>query len=57
MLRVIQNKLSLKKCMNNKSNKYTRLRLKREKKSFLRKKDKSKLQNKKKLRRSKRLIR
>ena len=43
--------------MNNKSNKYTRLRLKREKKSFLRKKDKSKLQSKKKLRRSKRLIR
>jgi hypothetical protein len=57
MSRAILNKLSLKKCMNNKSNKYTRLRLKREKKSFLRKKDKSKLQNKKKLKRSKRLIR
>jgi hypothetical protein len=57
MLRVIQNKLSSKKCMNNKNSKYIRLRLKREKKSFLRKKDKSKLQNKKKLRRSKRLIR
>jgi hypothetical protein len=57
MSRAILNKLSLKKCMNNKSSKYIRLRLKREKKSFLRKKDKSKLQNKKKLKRSKRLIR
>jgi hypothetical protein len=42
--------------MNNKSSKYIRLKLRKEKKSFLRKKDKNKLQNKKKLRRNKKLI-
>lgn len=43
--------------MNNKSSKYIKLRSRKEKKLFFRKKDKNKLQNNKKLRRSKRLIR
>lgn len=43
--------------MNNKSSQYIKLRSRKEKKLFLRKKDKNNLQKNKKLRRSKGLIR